>query len=89
MLDLLYRTADDYLGEMARSTGGRLVRADNPLMLPAAFKQIADELGTQYSLGYYPANAARDGKYRKVRVRTTRKDVALRTRPGYRARKSP
>lgn len=87
MLDLLYRTADDYLNEMARATGGRLVRADNPLMLPAAFKQIADELGTQYSLGYYPTNTARDGKYRKVRVRTTRKDVSLRTRPGYRARK--
>jgi hypothetical protein len=87
MLDLLYRTADDYLNEMARTSGGRLVRADNPLMLPAAFKQIADELGTQYSLGYYPTNTARDGKFRKVRVRTTRKDAALRTRPGYRARK--
>ena len=87
MLDLLYKTADDYLEEMARATGGRLVRADNPLMLPHAFKQIADELGTQYSLGYYPTNSARDGKFRKVRVRTTRKDVALRTRPGYRARR--
>jgi VWFA-related protein len=86
-LDNLYDIADDYLDEMARTTGGRLVRADNPLMLPAAFRQIADELGTQYSLGYYPTNAARDGKYRKVRVRTTRKDVALRTRPGYRARR--
>jgi VWFA-related protein len=85
MLDLLYETADDYLNEMARTTGGRLVRADNPLMLPQAFRQIAEELGTQYSLGYYPSNATRDGKYRKVRVRTTRKDVALRTRPGYRA----
>jgi Mg-chelatase subunit ChlD len=87
MLDRLYKTADDYLGEMARTTGGRLLRADNPSMLPAAFKQIADELGTQYSLGYYPTNQARDGKYRKLRVRTTRKDVALRTRPGYRARR--
>ena len=86
-LDLLYRTADDYLNELARTTGGRLVRADNPHMLPNAFKQIAEELGTQYSLGYYPTNSARDGKYRKVRVRTTRKDVALRTRPGYRARR--
>ncbi len=86
-LDQLYRIADDYLNEMARTTGGRLVRADNPFMLPAAFKQIAEELGTQYALGYYPTNSARDGKYRKVRVRTTRKNVALRTRPGYRARR--
>ncbi|HEX8335115.1 MAG TPA: VWA domain-containing protein [Pyrinomonadaceae bacterium] len=89
MLDTLYRTADDYLGEMARATGGRLVPADNPLLLRRSFQQIADELRTQYSLGYYPTNAARDGKFRKIRVRTTRKGVALRTRPGYRARKSP
>jgi Mg-chelatase subunit ChlD len=88
MLDILYRTADDYLNEMARTTGGRLVPADNRLLLGRSFQQIADELRTQYSLGYYPTNAARDGKYRKIRVRTTRKGVALRTRPGYRARRS-
>jgi hypothetical protein len=84
MLDTLYRTADDYLNELARTTGGRLVPADNPLLLRRSFQQIADELRTQYSLGYYPTNAARDRKYRKIRVRTTRKGVALRTRPGYR-----
>lgn len=84
MLDTLYRTADDYLNEMARTTGGRLVPADNFALLPRVFQQIADELRTQYSLGYYPTNVARDGKYRKIRVRTTRKGVALRTRPGYR-----
>ena len=88
MLDALYRTADDYLKEMARTTGGTLVPADNPLLLRRSFQQIADELRTQYSLGYYPTNPARDGKFRKIRVRTTRKGVALRTRPGYRARKS-
>jgi VWFA-related protein len=84
MLDILYRTADDYLNEMARTTGGRLVPADNPLLLRRSLQQIADELRTQYSLGYYPTNSARAGKYRKIRVRTTRKGVALRTRPGYR-----
>jgi VWFA-related protein len=84
MLDTLYRTADDYLNEMARTTGGRLVPADNLALLPRIFQQIADELRTQYSLGYYPTNAARNGKYRKIRVRTTRKGVVLRTRPGYR-----
>ncbi|MFL6335567.1 MAG: VWA domain-containing protein [Pyrinomonadaceae bacterium] len=84
MLDMLYRTADDYLREMARTTGGRLVPADNSLLLRQSFQQIADELRTQYSLGYYPTNSARTGKFRKIRVRTTRKGVALRTRPGYR-----
>jgi VWFA-related protein len=87
MLDMLYRTADDYLEEMSRASGGRLVRADTLAQLPGAFKQIADELRTQYSLGYYPSNAARDGKYRKIRVRTTRSNLSVRARPGYRARR--
>lgn len=84
MMERIYKLADDYLGEMANTSGGRLVRADNNAMLPRAFQQIAEELRTQYSLGYYPTDAARSGKYRKIRVRTTRKDVAVRTRPGYR-----
>lgn len=87
LLDGLYRTADDYLRQMAQTSGGSLLAADNPSMLPHAFRRLADELRAQYSLGYYPTNAARDGKYRKIRVRTTRKDVALRARPGYRARR--
>lgn len=84
MMERIYGLADDYLNEIANTSGGRLVRADNNMMLPRAFQQIAEELRTQYSLGYYPTNAARSGKYRKIRVRTTRRDVAVRTRPGYR-----
>ncbi|HEV7890484.1 MAG TPA: VWA domain-containing protein [Pyrinomonadaceae bacterium] len=84
LMNRIYKLADDYLDEIARTSGGRLVRADNNLMLPRAFQQIAEELRTQYSLGYYPTNAERSGKFRKIRVRTTRKDVAVRTRPGYR-----
>ena len=83
-MDRIYKLADAYLEEIANTSGGRLIRADNNMMLPRAFQQIAEELRTQYSLGYYPTNAQRSGKYRKIRVRTTRKDVAVRTRPGYR-----
>ncbi len=85
MLDRLYKTADAYLEDLARESGGRLLRADTLGSLPAAFEQIAAELRTQYSLGYYPTNAARDGRYRKIKVRTTRKGVAVRAKPGYRA----
>ena len=84
-LDAQYRTADQYLNEMAEKSGGKLTRADTLLSLPAAFAQIAAELRTQYALGYYPSNAARDGKYRKLQVRTKRKNVLIRARPGYRA----
>ncbi|HEY0080747.1 MAG TPA: VWA domain-containing protein [Pyrinomonadaceae bacterium] len=87
MLDLAYKTADGYLKEIAAQSGGRLHRADTLASLPVAFAQIASELRTQYSLGYYPANRTRDGRYRKIQVRTARKGVVLRSRPGYRARR--
>ena len=85
MLDQLYLMADSYLMELATRSGGRIARADTLRSLPEAFKNIAAELRTQYSLGYYPAKTDHDGRYRKIRVKTTRKDVAIRAKPGYRA----
>lgn len=87
MLDLAYATADGYLRDLAQITGGKLHRADTLGSLPLAFANIAAELRTQYSLGYYPTNAARDGKFRKIKVRTTRAGIIVRARPGYRAPK--
>jgi Mg-chelatase subunit ChlD len=84
LLDRLYGTADRYLADLSRVSGGKLHRADTLGSLPASFSQIAAELRQQYSLGYYPANAARDGKYRKILVKVSRKDVVVRARPGYR-----
>lgn len=85
-LDLLYKTADSYLNEIANKSGGQLYRADTLGYLPRAFAQIAAELRTQYALGYYPPQAtARDGKYHKIKVATTRKSASVRARPGYRA----
>jgi Ca-activated chloride channel family protein len=87
MLDNLYLMADSYLGQIAERTGGRLYRADDLGALPQAFAAIADELRTQYLLGYYPSNREHDGAYRKIQVKTLRKDIAVRARPGYRARR--
>jgi VWFA-related protein len=86
MLDMAYLTADSYLRELADRSGGQMQRADTLAMLPQAFAAIAAELSTQYTLGYYPTNRAKDGTYRKLKVKTTRSDVAIRARPGYRAR---
>ena len=86
MLDQLYLMADSYLRELADRSGGQVYRADKVGALPQAFAAIAAELRTQYLLGYYPSNQERDGGYRKIQVKTTRKDIAIRARPGYRAR---
>ncbi|HEX5888115.1 MAG TPA: VWA domain-containing protein [Pyrinomonadaceae bacterium] len=83
MLDMAYSTADKYLETLAEKSGGRLLRADTIASLPDAFSQIAAELRTQYLLGYYPLNKDRDDRYRKIKVTTARKNVILRSRPGY------
>jgi VWFA-related protein len=85
MLDGMYQTAARYLNDLASVSGGKLHYAEDLTYLPGAFAKIADELRNQYSLGYYPTNPARDGKYRKIQVKTTRRNVVLRARPGYRA----
>jgi hypothetical protein len=83
MLDLAYQKADSYLGSLAEKSGGRLLRADTLGSLPDAFSQIAAELRTQYMLGYYPLNKERDERYRRIKVTTARKNVVIRSRPGY------
>lgn len=86
ILDNMYLMADSYLSQIAEHTGGQVYRADDIGALPQAFAAIADELRTQYLLGYYPTNRDHDGQYRKIQVKTSRKDIAVRARPGYRAR---
>lgn len=85
MLDNLYHIADLYLADLAARSGGKLHRADTLGSLPAAFARIAAELRTQYSIGYYPSNTSRDGRYREIKVQATREGVIIRARPGYRA----
>jgi Ca-activated chloride channel family protein len=87
MLDNMYLMADSYLKQVADRSGGQVYRADNIGALPQAFAAIADELRTQYLLGYYPTNRDSNGTYRKIQVKTLRKDIAIRARPGYRARR--
>lgn len=85
MLDRLYLKADAYLKALAEQSGGRLLAADTLGSLPPAFAKIAAELRTQYSIGYYPKNKNRDDGYRRIKVTTTRKNVIIRARPGYRS----
>jgi Mg-chelatase subunit ChlD len=88
MLDNLYRIADQYMNDLALKSGGKLHRADSIRSLPDVFAKIAAELRTQYALGYYSTNAKHDGSYRKIQVKTARKNTVIRARPGYQAQNS-
>jgi hypothetical protein len=48
-----------------------------------AFTWIAEELGRQYSLGYYPAAAGKNGERRNIKVKGTEPDLVVKARDSY------
>jgi VWFA-related protein len=84
----LYNLARLEMNEMARASGGKNFSAATLQDARAAFAQVANEIGTQYSLGYYPSNKTRDGQFRKITVQLRGvKDAQVRAREGYYAPK--
>ncbi|PYS72313.1 MAG: hypothetical protein DMF73_08590 [Acidobacteria bacterium] len=84
----LYNLARREMGELARATGGRNFSAASLQEASAAFAQVANEIGTQYSLGYYPSDKTRDGRFRQIKVELRGiKDANVRARDGYYAPK--
>jgi Ca-activated chloride channel family protein len=77
--------SDDALKALARETGA-LAFFPEPAQLKAVYRSIAMELASQYSIGYVPADATGDGRFRRVSVQVvTKPDLRPRTRPGYAA----
>ncbi len=85
----LYNLARLEMADIARSSGGKTFAAADLRDARAAFAQVAGEIGTQYSLGYYPSNKARDGRFRAIRVELhgVTRGAQVRARPGYNAPK--
>ena len=81
----LYNLARIEMDGLAKNSGGRNFTAATLRDARAAFALVANEIGTQYSLGYYPTNKARDGKYRtiKVELKGTPEKGQVRAREGY------
>jgi len=57
------------LNELTEMSGGRTFAVSNLNDLPDIAIKIGMELRNQYVLGYRPANRARDGKWRKIKVK--------------------
>ena len=80
-----------YLGEadllsegcqaVAADSGGFTVRNNNDLA--GAMARIARESQSYYLLGYHPARTTPDGKFHRIGVSVSRKDVVVRARRGY------
>jgi VWFA-related protein len=60
--------ADNQMRTFASETGGQAFFPRFYGEFPAIYGAISQALRNQYLLGYEPANKARDGKYRKIKV---------------------
>lgn len=78
---LLADLPDPGLARVAEQTGGGYTEIRYGEDLGAAFAQVADELHSQYLLGYVPPK--RDGREHKIDVRITRKGYEARARKSY------
>jgi Ca-activated chloride channel homolog len=78
-----YEIANEYLLELANSTGGREYRADTLQNMSFAFANVAEELRRQYSIGYYPKRPPQAGQRRYIRVRARQPNLAVRARDSY------
>ena len=81
------------LSDLANATGGLAFFPENADDTEAICTQIAHDIRNQYTLAYYPTNAARDGTFRAVSVLVTPArgmgKLTVRTRTGYYAPRTP
>ena len=88
----LYKVEKDSLRKLSDRTGGRAFFPRDEGELQAAFRQIQEELRSQYVVGYSPKNKARDGSHRRIKMEIVnpelrKQNLQLIYREGYYAQK--
>ena len=78
-----FKEAEFVLRQFSQETGGRPFFPNQLSDLNNVYGQIAEELSSQYIVGYTSRNPKRDGAWRRIVVRINRPNVAARTKLGY------
>lgn len=81
-------SGDSVLRKFSDATGGRVIQTNSGKGTSEAFQQIANELRTQYLLGYTPTNNKLDGTFRKIDVKVSTSNAKVSARRGYYAPES-
>ncbi|PYS93684.1 MAG: hypothetical protein DMF64_03675 [Acidobacteria bacterium] len=66
--------AVNLINKLATETGGRAFFPNSISELPQIAQDITRDLRTQYVIGYYPTNKARDGQFHAIRVQIASND---------------
>jgi Ca-activated chloride channel homolog len=81
---LAFSQAAHLLTALSQETGGQVHFPNSISELDSVYARVAEELRTQYTLGYVSSNKRRDGKWRRIVVRVTeREDLQVRHKIGY------
>lgn len=78
-----FREAEFVMRQLAQETGGRSFFPSRLEDLNGVYSQIADELASQYTVGYTSKNPRNDGAFRRIVVRIARPEATPRTKRGY------
>jgi VWFA-related protein len=76
-------SGDADMHKMSNETGGRVFKVDRKNTLDDIFKDLQDEMRSQYSIGYTSPHPDKDGSYHKIEIRTSNKDYKVQARKGY------
>ena len=71
------------LKRMSDETGGRVFTVDKNHTLQGIFKELQDEMRSQYSIAYNSTNRERDGEFRRVEIRPANVAFEVQARLGY------
>jgi VWFA-related protein len=71
------------LRRMSSETGGQVFPVSNKLTLDEIFRDIQEEMRSQYVITYTPPNPKKDGSYHKIDLRVGNKDYRVQVRKGY------
>ena len=79
--------SDGDLRKMSEETGGRVHHVGRKNSLDQIFKQIQEEMRSQYSIGYTPREGGSPGGFRNIELRLADKNLKVQARKGYYAAK--
>jgi Ca-activated chloride channel homolog len=85
---MAFSQATYFLTTLTRDTGGEAYFPSSLSELDAVYGRVAEELRSQYTVGYVSRNDRRNGKWRRIVVRTpARESLQVRHKLGYYASK--
>jgi VWFA-related protein len=82
-IHLPFQMRDNLLPVYAGATGGQIDAQSRTPGIVRSFSKIAEEVRTQYTVGYYTHEPFIDGKYRRLEVKVMRPNLTVISKEGY------